>query len=93
MAKADTSWEHESAEEEATESHTSDTGLTGPQSHSENETAVDDQQNDENGLMLYKIDTKVSFKSRGPQLVFSFEIKWVKSQSNYPKLHDEFFSK
>ena len=33
------------------------------------ETAVDKQQSNKNGRILRKIDTKVSFKSRGPQIV------------------------
>ena len=36
------------------------------QSHLENETAVDKQQSSENGQILLKIDTKVSFKCRRP---------------------------
>ena len=63
------------------------------QSHLEDETAVDNQQSNENDQIICKVDKKVSFKWHNPQLVLSFEIKWVESQSNYPKLHGEFLLK
>ena len=58
-----------------------------------NKTAVDDPQSNENDQNLFKVDKKVSFKSLCPWPFQSLEIKFVKSQSNSPKLHGEFLFK
>ena len=46
-----------------------------------------------NRRIFFRIDKKVSFKCRGPWLVWRLGIKWVRSQSNSPELHGEFLLK
>ena len=80
---ADTSWEVTQENDESV------TNIA--KSQLEKKTAVLRSTKLWNRRILNKIDTKVSFKWRHPWIDSDFEIYCVKSQSNPPEPHGEFF--